>query len=420
MFDFDDLREILGTMRKNKLRTFLTGFSVAWGIFMLIVLLAAGNGLRNGIASNFEHWSLNMVEIWPRYTTLPYDGLPANRRIEFTIRDVEAIKAYFPEIDKISGINYRNDTISFGKEYLTGRVRAVYPDFNRIQHSPILKGNGRFLNEPDMQERKKVIVITPRMAEVLFRDSVPPLGQYVKMGGAMFKVIGIYKTEEGNSDSPAFIPFTTGQMLFDRGYRIGDIDFTVNGINTEEASLDFEKRLRAYLARLHRFDPEDKNAMGFFDLGRQFRMFQGMNNGIALFIWIIGVGTLMAGIVGVSNIMLITVRERTRELGIRKALGAKPASILKLIIVESILVTAVFGYIGMISGIGVSEAINYVMEAAPANANGAAETVFRNPTVGLGISISATVVLIIAGVLAGYFPARKAVAITAIEAMREE
>ncbi|MDR2497309.1 MAG: ABC transporter permease, partial [Tannerellaceae bacterium] len=403
MFDFDDLREIWGTMQKNKLRTFLTGFSVAWGIFMLIVLLAAGNGLRNGIAANFERWSLNMVEIWPRYTTLPYDGLPANRRIEFTVRDVEAIKAYFPEIDRISGINYRSDTISFGKEYLTGRVRAVYPDFNQIQYMPIEKGNGRFLNEPDMKERKKVIVITPRMVEVLFRDSVAALGQYVKLGGAMFKVIGIYKTEEGNSDSPAFIPFTTGQMLFDRGYRIGDIDFTVSGINTEAASLDFEKRLRAYMARLHRFDPEDKNAMGLFDMGRQFRMLQGMNNGIALFIWIIGIGTLMAGIVGVSNIMLITVRERTRELGIRKALGAKPGSILKLIIVESILVTAVFGYIGMISGVGLSEIINYGMEAAreaaPANPNAGTETVFRNPTVSLGISVSATIVLIIAGVL---------------------
>ncbi|GHV50238.1 ABC transporter permease [Bacteroidia bacterium] len=426
MFDFDDLREIWGTMKKNKLRTFLTGFSVAWGIFMLIVLLAAGNGLRNGIASNFEKWASNMVEIWPRYTTRPYDGLPSNRRIELTEEDVVTIKRSFPEVDLISGVNYRNDTISFGKEYLIPSIRSVHPDYNRIVYMPVLSGNGRFINEADMQEKKKVIVITPRMAEVLFRDSVAPLGQYVKIGHAMFKVIGIYKEEEQNSNSPAYIPFTTGQALFDRGYRFGNIVFTVNGLNSEADSKAFEERLRMRLARLHRFDPEDKNAMGFYDLGNEFRMFQGMNNGIALFIWIIGIGTLMAGIVGVSNIMLITVRERTKEFGIRKAIGAKPSSILKLIIVESILVTAVFGYIGMISGIGLSEIINYVMEASRAAAGsgsgnpGEDTTIFRNPTVNLGISMSATVVLIIAGVLAGYFPARKAVKITAIEAMREE
>ncbi|MDR0538466.1 MAG: ABC transporter permease [Tannerellaceae bacterium] len=422
MFDFDDLREIWSTMKKNKLRTFLTGFSVAWGIFMLIVLLAAGNGLRNGIAANFDRWAANMVEIWPRYTTKPYDGLPSNRRIEFTERDIAAIKRSFPEVDLISGISYRNDTISYGKEYLNANIRAVYPDYCRIVYMPIPSGSGRFINEPDMHGRRKSIVISQPMIKVLFRDSLPALGRYVKISGAMFKIIGIYKQEESNSDNVAYIPFTTGQLLFDRGYRVGDIDFTVKGLNTEVASIAFEKKLRSRIARLHRFDSDDKNALGYYDMGNEFRMWHGMNNGIAMFIWIIGIGTLMAGIVGVSNIMLITVRERTKEFGIRKAIGAKPLSILKMIIVESILVTAVFGYIGMISGIGLSEAINYAMNIArEASGESSNDTViFRNPTVSLGISVSATIVLIIAGVLAGYFPARKAIKITAIEAMREE
>ncbi|MDR1406908.1 MAG: ABC transporter permease, partial [Tannerella sp.] len=355
MFDFDSLREIGSTMKKNKLRTFLTGFSVAWGIFMLIVLLAAGNGLRNGIASTFDNWSVNMVEIWPRYTTRPYDGLPSNRRIRFTREDVDFVKRNIPEVDLISPLNDRNDTLTYGYEFLTGRVLSVYPDYASIQYLPVPPGKGRFINGLDLKERRKVVVLSPRMAEILFRDSIEPLGKHIKIGSLMFQVVGIYKDDNTNDTPPAYIPFSTGEMLFEGGYHVGDIVFTIQGVDTESASEAFENRLRVRLAQRHRFDPEDMNPIGMYNMGNQFRMWQGMNNGIALFIWIIGIGTLMAGIVGVSNIMLITVRERTREFGIRKALGAKPSSILKLIIVESVLVTAVFGYIGMVSGIGLTE-----------------------------------------------------------------
>jgi putative ABC transport system permease protein len=425
MFDFDNFREIGSTMKKNKLRTFLTGFSVAWGIFMLIFLLAAGNGLRNGIAYNFTKWSVNMVDLWPRYTTKAYNGLPVDRRIRFTREDVDALKRNLPEIDLISPVNYRNDTLAFGHEYLTGSVWAVYPSFASIQYRVILPGNGRFINDIDLKERRKVIVLSPQMAKVLFRDSVKPLGQYVKIGNLMFQVIGIYKDDNTNDTPPAFIPFSTGEMLFDGGYYIAEIYFTVHGIDTEADSETFEQRVRAHLARRHRFDPEDLNAIGMYNMGNEFRMWQGMNNGIAMFIWIIGIGTLMAGIVGVSNIMLISVRERTREFGIRKAVGARPSSILNLVITESILVTAAFGYIGMVSGIGLTELINFFMEMASAGGDGGGNpgentTIFLNPTVDLGISMSATGVLIVAGVIAGYFPARKAVKISAIEAMREE
>ncbi|MDF9829449.1 ABC transporter permease [Parabacteroides sp. PF5-6] len=425
MFDFDSLREIWSTMKKNKLRTFLTGFSVAWGIFMLIVLLGAGNGLGNGIAHNFRNMAENTVTCWSRYTTLPYKGFLPNRRIRFTEEDVHALKQLHPEIDRISPDNYRNDTISFGQEYFTGGIQSVYPDFASIIYIPVLAGNGRFINEVDLQERRKVVVISPRIAEILFRDSVQAVGSHVKIGNLMFQVIGIYKDENNSSDSPAYIPFTTGRLLYANDNPVQRIRFTLRGINSQEAEDAFMERYRLTMARRHQFDPDDKNAIGWWTTGSEFRMWQGMNNGIALFIWIVGIGTLMAGIVGVSNIMLITVRERTKEFGIRKAIGAKPSSILRLIIVESVLVTAVFGYIGMVTGIGLTELINYGMEMAGVGSGGSANpeqntTVFRNPTVDLGIALAATGVLIVAGVLAGYFPARKAVKITAIEAMRQE
>jgi putative ABC transport system permease protein len=426
MFEFNNLQEIWSTMKKNKLRTFLTGFSVTWGIFMLIVLLGAGNGLSNGIGYNFRNMSTNLCSCWPRYTTQPYKGMPTNRRLRFTIEDVKDVKRYHPEVGFISPINDRSDTISFGNEYLTGRIRSVYPDFASILFVPVNAGNGRFINAADLAGRRKVVVISPRMATVLFRDSIEPLGKYVRVGNGMFQVIGVYEEENKSNSSPAYIPFTTGQTLFAGGYRIDEIFFALEGVNTKAQSEAFEQRLKERFARRHRFSPDDKNAIGFYSAGEEYRMWQGMTNGIAFFIWIVGIGTLTAGIVGVSNIMLITVRERTREFGIRKAIGAKPASILKLIIVESVLVTAVFGYAGMIGGIGLTEGIDYLMDVTGANAapsSGGREgntTVFRHPTVSLGIAFAATGVLIVAGVLAGYFPARKAVRISAIDAIRME
>ncbi|MDR1645170.1 MAG: ABC transporter permease [Tannerellaceae bacterium] len=428
MFEFNNIQEIWSTMKKNKLRTFLTGFSVTWGIFMLIVLLSAGNGLSNGIGYNFRNISTNFCECWTRSTSQPWQGLPTNRRIRFNIDDVTDVKRYHPEVNLISPVNTRNDTLSYNKEYLTGQIRSVYPDYCMIHYVPVNAGNGRFINAIDLKERRKVIVISPRMATVLFRDSIEPVGKYVRVGSGMYQVIGIYEDENKATSSPAYIPFTTGQMLFDDGYQVSEIVFTIEGVNTKAQAEAFEKRLKKRMAYRHRFSPDDLNAIGFYSAGEEFRMWKGMTNGIAFFIWIVGIGTLMAGIVGVSNIMLITVRERTKEFGIRKAIGAKPSSILSLIIIESVLVTSVFGYIGMVGGIGLAEGVDYIMDMTGANAapdNGGSgdmgnTTVFRHPTVDLGISLAATGVLIIAGVLAGYFPARKAVKISAIDAIRND
>lgn len=424
MFDFENTREIWSTIRKNKLRTFLTGFSVAWGIFMLIFLLGASNGLRNGIMHNFRNLSENRVNLWSRYTTLAYDGLPTNRRIQLTVDDYHALKRGHSEIDLISPVISRSDTITFGEEFITGSIRAVSPDYSKINYALVNAGNGRFVNDPDVNGRRKVIVLSPRMAEVLFRE-VSPLGQYVKVGQIMYQVVGVYTDEDNDNNAPAYIPFSTGLLLYNKGYGINSLTFTVRGVVTEEENDAFEDRLRETLGRRHRFDPKDMNAVGMWNTARMFRIWNGMLNGISFFIWIVGIGTLMAGIVGVSNIMLITVRERTREFGIRKAIGAKPSSILSLIIFESIMVTAAFGYVGMLGGIALTEVINYAMEMAQATAQAGANpgentSVFRNPTVSLGISLSATLLIVVAGVLAGYFPARKAVKVSAVEAMRHE
>jgi len=427
VFDLDNLREILSTMKKNKLRTFLTGFSVAWGIFMLIVLLGAGNGLGNGIVFNFKDMATNTVTCWGRYTLLPYKGMQLNRRIKLNEKDVYTIKREHREVGYISPVNYRTDTITYNGESLAAGIHSVYPDYSSILFLPVPAGHGRFINEIDLYQRRKVIVLSPRMVEILFRKSDQVIGSSIKVGKIIFKVIGVYQDGNKSNDTPAYIPFTTGQLLYSDSYRVDNIRFTLNNITSDYEAEAFEKRFRERMAFHHHFDPNDKNAIGMWSTGSEFRMWKGMSNGIALFIWIIGIGTLMAGIVGVSNIMLITVRERTKEFGIRKAIGAKPSSILMLIIFESVLVTATFGYIGMTMGIGLTESINYSMEMAN-NENvtsvgtrpGDQTSVFRNPTVSLSVSLSATVVLVIAGVLAGYFPARKAVKISAIEAMRTE
>jgi putative ABC transport system permease protein len=425
MFDFDNFREIWSTMKKNKLRTFLTGFSVAWGIFMLVTLLGAGNGLQNGIMYNFRDMADNRIEIWPRYTSKPWKGMRPNRRLSFKDEDYYMLKKEHPEVDLCSASIYHSDTLTYDKEYFTGEVNGVFPDHAKINFIQLNSNRGRFVNDTDIRDKRKVIVLSPRMAEVLFRDR-DPLGEYVRCGHIMFQVVGIYLDKNMSNNSPAYMPFSTAQLLYNKGRGFYDLSFTVKGVTTEAENEAFEQRLRESFAHRHKFDPTDKSAIGMWNTGSAMRTYSSMTSGILLFIWIVGIGTLMAGIVGVSNIMLVTVRERTREIGIRKAIGAKPSSILKLIIFESILITASFGYVGMVSGIGLTEGIDYIMSMsgandAPAGGNqGENLTLFRHPVVDLGIAILSTLLLIIAGVFAGYFPARKAVKISAIEAMRAE
>lgn len=420
MLDFDNFREIWSTLKKNKLRTVLTGFSVAWGIFMLIIMLGAGNGLRNGILYNFRNIGTNRVEVWAGYTTKPWKGMPSERAISFKDTDLTDLKRDFKEIALSSASITHADTLYHNNESIVGQTEGVFPNHSQINNVFVSSQKGRFINEQDMKNRRKIIVLSPRMAEVLFHDE-NPIGKFIKCNHTMFQVVGVYDEENKTNNAPAYIPFSVSHLLYNKGYGLDFIVFTLQGLKTQKENDDFLQRFRAWMAQRHQFDPTDYNAIHCWSSLSEFIMTNNLLNGITLFIWIIGIGTLMAGIVGVSNIMLITVRERTKEFGIRKALGAKPRSILTLIIMESILVTAFFGYIGMVLGIGITELINHTMEMTQTTkTSDPGMSFFLNPTVNLNIAVSATALIVIAGVLAGYFPARKAIRISAIEAMRTE
>ena len=412
-------REILEALNKNRLRTFLTGFSVAWGIFMLIVLLGAGNGLKNGVMQNFEGESTNTIYMWPGNTTKTFQGLQKGRRIKFGDDDMFMLKHQMPHVDKTSAvINIPNTTLSYGKEYGAYNIKGVNENYPKVENIKIIPGFGRFINHLDMVESRKTIVISKRMREVLFKDK-NPIGKYVNAGKIVYQVVGVYATKRAEEGNDAIIAFSTAQSIYNlEGNGYGNLAITVTGLATEKENKDYEQVIRSRMGRLHAFDPADNNAIWIWNKLQSFIQTMGIFNAINLFVWIIGIGTLIAGIVGVSNIMLITVKERTKEFGIRKAIGATPVSILKLIILESILITSTFGYVGMTAGIMLTEGINYVLTQ---NVSPDAEmTIFANPTVDIRIAIYSTLLLILAGVLAGYFPAKKAVTIKPIEALHYE
>jgi putative ABC transport system permease protein len=415
----DTLQEILATIRKNRLRTALTGFSIAWGIFMLIVLLAAGNGIQHGIMGNFASRATNTVEVWGGRVSIPHRGLPQGRSIRFDEDDISLARHHVANAGNISADLWAGGTASYGGEYVSCSMHGVYPGIRIIDNVQVAPG-GRFINEMDMRERRKVAVINTRMKTTLFKPHEDPVGKYIAISGAMFRVVGVYEPQWGGNQNTAYTPFTTHQQLFNNGWGINSVGFTIDGLDTREANEAFTAELRRHYAQHHHTEPTDRRAIGIHNQMENYLQTLSIFSAISLFMWIIGIGTLMAGVVGVSNIMLITVRERTREFGIRKALGATPASILKLILLESIFITSIFGYVGMVLGIGLTELVNYALEASAGMGGGDTSRILKNPTVDLSIALSAMLVLVVAGTLAGYFPARKAIKITAVEAMRGE
>ena len=414
----DIIQEIYGTIKRNKLRTALTGFAVAWGIFMLIVLLGAGNGLLNAFEQQSGSMAMNSFQIWPGRTSLPFQGLKEGRSIKLTEKELEVTRQMKKHVTQASAIleeggvilSYKQDHISL---QLTGAM-PNYPETNGLQ----LK-EGRFINPLDMEEKRKVIVLHEKTAEMLLgNEKSQAIGKHINASGIAYQIVGIYTTPMEEFSPTAYLPYTTLQLIYNRGDGVGSLVFLTKDITDLSGSEIFEKEYRTAISKVKQFDAADRSAISVWNRFSQYLQQQTASELLRTSIWVIGLFTLLSGIVGVSNIMLITVKERTHEFGIRKALGAKPSSILMLIIAESITITTIFGYIGMIAGIAVTEYMNRIAGEQVVDIGVASATVFVNPTVDLHIAIQATLTLIIAGTLAGFFPARKAVMIRPIEALR--
>ncbi len=414
----DLIQEIYGTIMRNKLRTALTGFSVAWGIFMLIVLLGAGNGLIHAFEGQSAGMMMNSMKIFPGYTSKPYQGMQEGRSISLNNHDREISSTAFPEHVITAGatVSQSSVTLTYGKEQLSIGLDGVFPNYPELEAVKLQEG--RFINERDMKERRKVIILHEKTAGTLF-PKTHPIGKYIKAGGVVYQVVGIYGDQ--NSFSPtALVPFTTLQTVYAKGDSIDNITFTTKNLTDETDNEAFEADYRRMLGSQKRFDPTDDSAIWIWNRFTQYLQQQTATQILHIAIWVIGIFTLLSGIVGVSNIMLITVRERTHEFGIRKALGAKPMSILWLIISESVTITTFFGYVGMVAGIAATEYMNAVAGKQTMDAGVFSMTFFENPTVDLSIAVQATLTLIVAGTLAGLFPALKAVRIRPIEALRAE
>jgi putative ABC transport system permease protein len=418
MFDADRINEVLQTLSKNKLRTTLTAFGVFWGIFMLMIMLGSGQGLENGVTRSFGGSATNAVYMWTQQTTLPYKGLPRGRSFNFLQEDIQAIKDNVPELAvlapsaQLGGFRGENN-VSRGTKTGPFAVRGDFPENRFIQVFKLT--SGRYLNDLDIKERRKVCVIAPRVEEVLFNKGESPLGQYIQVNGTYFKVIGTITTDKGGDDAEEkmqtiYIPFTTFQQAFNWGGKIGWFSMTAKP--QFEASL-MEEKVKKILAQRHRISPDDPYAIGSWNSQKEFKKIQGLFAGIRLLVWVVGIGTLLAGVIGISNIMLIIVKERTREIGVRRALGATPNSIITQIISESILLTSMAGYFGLLAGVFLMEGINKAIEGTDSG-------MFDQPGVELDVALKALVILIISGALAGIIPARKAIAISPVDALRYE
>ncbi len=410
MFDPDKWQEIFSTIRKNKLRTFLTGFSVAWGIFMLIILLGSGKGLENGIKEQFKDDATNSIWINQGTTSMAYKGLKPGRNIRFTNDDHFSLKN-MPNVEHAAGrfSIWENTTISYKNQYATYDIIATHPDYAFLEKLQVSKG--RFINDLDIKEFRKSVALGEVVERELFKGE-PAVDKYIMVAGIPFKVVGVFTDPGGDRDlNRVYIPISTAQRVFNRGNRVNQLSVTVSDVTAEESNQMVES-IRRDISKRHTIHPDDKRALFIWNTLEQYKKFLSLFASIRIFIWIIGIGTLIAGIVGVSNIMIVVVKERTREIGIRKALGATPGSVIGLILQESVLITAFAGYFGLIAGVGLLEIISPYFSDS--------EDFFRSPGVDLRVALTATGILVLAGTMAGFIPARKASAIRPIEALRNE
>ena len=415
------IKEIWSTSKRNKLRTSLTGFAVAWGIFMLIFLLGAGNGLINAQLQQSTRFLANSMRVFPGETSKAYKGLKEGRSITLNDRDILiSNQTYGQYVDDVGGrLEQYNVNINYGDNYVASQsLVGVAPTHPKIDKTELIAG--RFINEIDMKDQRKNVVLSRSQAKELCKDYRSLVGKNVKISNLNFQVVGIYKDDESRNNTDAFIAYSTIKTIYAKGDDAGSLEFTIKNLKTKEDNEQFEKNYRASINNNHQAAPDDNRTIWLWN--RYMDNIQ-MNQGIAIMqtaLWIVGLFTLLSGIVGVSNIMLITVKERTREFGVRKAIGAKPWSILKLIITESIIITSFFGYIGMVCGVAANEIMDATIGHTTIDTGLFKAAMFVNPTVGLGTCIGATIAIVIAGTIAGLIPAIKAARIRPIEALRAE
>lgn len=415
------IKEIWSTSKRNKLRTSLTGFAVAWGIFMLIFLLGAGNGLINAQLQQSTRFLANSMRVFPGETSKAYKGLKEGRSITLNDRDILiSNQTYGQYVDDVGGrLEQYNVNINYGDNYVASQsLVGVAPTHPKIDKTEMIAG--RFINEIDMKEQRKNVVLSRSQAKELCKDYRSLVGKNVKISNLNFQVVGIYKDDESRNNTDAFTAYSTIKTIYTKGDDAGSLEFTIKNLKTQEDNEQFEKNYRASINNNHQAAPDDDRTIWLWN--RYMDNIQ-MNQGIAIMqtaLWIVGLFTLLSGIVGVSNIMLITVKERTREFGVRKAIGAKPWSILKLIITESIIITSFFGYIGMVCGVAANEIMDATIGHTTIDTGLFKAAMFVNPTVGIGTCIGATIAIVIAGTIAGLIPAIKAARIRPIEALRAE
>ena len=415
------IKEIWSTSKRNKLRTSLTGFAVAWGIFMLIFLLGAGNGLINAQLQQSTRFLANSMRVFPGETSKAYKGLKEGRSITLNDRDILiSNETYGQYVDDVGGrLEQYNVNINYGDNYVASQsLVGVAPTHPKIDKTEMIAG--RFINEIDMKDQRKNVVLSRSQAKELCKDYRSLVGKNVKISNLNFQVVGIYKDDESRNNTEAFIAYSTIKTIYAKGDDAGSLEFTIKNLKTQEDNEQFEKNYRASINNNHQAAPDDDRTIWLWN--RYMDNIQ-MNQGIVIMqtaLWIVGLFTLLSGIVGVSNIMLITVKERTREFGVRKAIGAKPWSILKLIITESIIITSFFGYIGMVCGVAANEIMDATIGHTTVDTGLFKAAMFVNPTVGIGTCIGATIAIVIAGTIAGLIPAIKAARIRPIEALRAE
>ena len=414
MFNVERWQEIFEAIAKNKLRTFLTGISVASGIFILVILLGVGKGLQNGIEKQFERDADGIIEVWTGTTAKEYKGLNPGRQIQFRNSDYTIVVQKFGDLlDKKSATySFWNGIIVYGKETGNYQYRGVYPDYQAIENATII--NGRFINNNDLVSSEKVATIGQKVKLDLFKDK-NPIGEQIVINNINFKVVGVFTDPAGErEESRVYLPITTAQQAFGIGDRISNLSFTLTKKATYEEALaqsnKFTKELDQLLKSKNTIAPDDESAIGINNSIKNAKQFYDLNLYIRLFFWWVGICTIIAGVVGVSNIMLIIVKERTKEIGIRKALGASPVSIIGMILHESIFITTIAGFVGLLSSLLLLELVGPQVSS----------DYFLNPEVDFSIALTTLILLVVAGALAGFFPAYRAAKIKPIVALRDE